>query len=55
MRGFNTSYMANFLQDYFINLKKVKEQERRFKKVGGFLRIERDNLTKRTRIVTENV
>ena len=55
MRGFNTSYMANFLQDYFHNLKKAKDQERRFKKVAGFIGMERDSLTKRTCLVTKNV
>ena len=32
MRGFFTSFLANFLQDYFHNLKKAKDQEKRFKK-----------------------
>ena len=55
MRGFNISYMTNFLQDYFHNLKKAKDQERRFKKVTGFIGMERDSLTKRTRLITNNV
>jgi hypothetical protein len=55
MRGFGTSFLANFLQDYFHNLKKAKEQESRFKKIEGFSRVERDSLTKRAEIVTNPV
>ena len=45
--------MANFLQDYFRNLKKAKEQEARYKKIDGFVRIERDALTKRAIIICQ--
>lgn len=47
LRGFATSFLANFLQDYFHNLKKTKEQEARFRKIEGFSCVERDDLTKR--------
>ena len=53
MRGFSTSFLANFLQDYFHNLKKAKDQEKRFKKMDGFVEIQRDSLTGRA-IVIDN-
>ena len=46
-RGFPTAYLANFLNDYFHNLKKIKEQEARFHQIPDFLSLERDSLTKR--------
>ena len=51
MRSFATSFMANFLQDYFHNLKKTKEQEARFTKMEGFSEIKRDPLTKRAVVI----
>ena len=54
MRGFFTSFLANFLQDYFHNLKKAKDQEKRFKKMDGFVQIKRDSLTGRA-IVIDNM
>lgn len=52
LRGFATSFMANFIQDYFHNLKKSKEQVKRFKKMEGFQGVERNNLTKRAIIIS---
>ena len=54
LRGFPISFLANFLQDYFHNLKKCKEQEKRFKKVEGFIDTKRDPLTKRALIILKD-
>lgn len=53
LRGFPTSFLANFLQDYFHNLKKCKEQEKKFKKMPGFVEIQRDVSTKRANIILQ--
>ena len=54
LRGFPTSFLANSLQDYFHNLKKCKDKEKKFKKMVGFVEIKRDKLTKRAIIITQD-
>ena len=53
LRGFCTSFLANFLQDYFHNLKRAKDQERRFMKMGGAVEVRRDPLTRRVIMVDD--
>jgi len=47
LRSFETSYLANMLQDYFHNLSKYQEQVSKIRKMANFLCIERHELTHR--------
>ena len=54
LRGLPACYLANFLQDFFHNLKKTQEQVKQFQKMEGVSKITRNLLTKRVQLKIVN-